>query len=390
MATLLIVLAVLAVAALAVTFGFRRANRTDEPPARVTTVDTVAEVGPTDDTERAAVDVADDNEVAGVVDAPVADVVEAPVADESEVSAEPIVKPRLRERLGRTRATLAGYVKGIAGRGIDQSTWDDLEEALLLADVGLDTTTALLDAVRARVKEFKITDADEVVALLRAEIEGLLERAPDRALGRNDDALTVWMFVGVNGVGKTTTIGKLAAQQIAEGRSVVLAAGDTFRAAAAEQLTQWADRTGAEIVRGQEGADPGSVVFDGVSAAQGRGADMLLVDTAGRLHNKANLMAELEKLKRIVERSEGALREVLLVIDATTGQNGLQQAKQFAEVVDVSGIVLTKLDGSAKGGIVLAIQAELGLPVKLVGVGEQVGDLIDFDPSEFAAALFDE
>ena len=197
------------------------------------------------------------------------------------------------------------------------------------------------------------------------------------------------MFVGVNGVGKTTTIGKLAAQQVGEGRRVVLAAADTFRAAAADQLGLWAERTGGELVRGQDGADPGSVVFDAMAAASSRSADLVLVDTAGRLHTKSNLMEELKKLRRIVDRTEGACKEVLLVIDASTGQNGLVQAKQFADAVDVTGIVLTKLDGTAKGGIVLAIQSELGLPVKVVGVGESVEDLVEFDPHEFAAALFD-
>jgi fused signal recognition particle receptor len=201
--------------------------------------------------------------------------------------------------------------------------------------------------------------------------------------------MNVWMFVGVNGVGKTTTIGKLAAQQAGDGHRVVLCAADTFRAAAAEQLTMWGERTGAETIRGQEGADPGSVVFDAMSAAAGRSADLVLVDTAGRLHTKVNLMEELKKLRRIVDRTPGALKEVLLVIDATTGQNGLTQARQFAEAVDVTGIVLTKLDGTAKGGIVLAIQSELGLPVKVVGVGEGVDDLVPFDPDEFASALFD-
>jgi fused signal recognition particle receptor len=198
----------------------------------------------------------------------------------------------------------------------------------------------------------------------------------------------VWLFVGVNGVGKTTTIGKLASQQVEGGHRVVLAAADTFRAAAADQLQLWAQRTGGEIVRGQEGADPGSIVFDAMSAASSRNADLVLVDTAGRLHTKVNLMEELKKLRRIIDRTEGALKEVLLVIDASTGQNGLTQAKQFADAVDVTGIVLTKLDGTAKGGIVLAIQSELGIPVKVVGVGEGVGDLITFDPQEFAAALF--
>ena len=196
------------------------------------------------------------------------------------------------------------------------------------------------------------------------------------------------MFVGVNGVGKTTTIAKLAQREVGEGRRVVLAAADTFRAAAAEQLGTWAERTGAWLVRGQEGADPGSVVFDAMASAQTRGSDLVLVDTAGRLHTKVNLMEELKKLRRIVDRTPDALTEVLLVIDATTGQNGLVQAREFAQAVDVTGVVLTKLDGTAKGGIVLAIQAELGIPVKVVGVGEGAADMVPFDPEEFAAALF--
>jgi fused signal recognition particle receptor len=197
------------------------------------------------------------------------------------------------------------------------------------------------------------------------------------------------MFVGVNGVGKTTTIAKLAKREIDEGHRVVLAAADTFRAAAAEQLGEWASRVGADMVRGQEGADPGSVVFDAMSAAVSRRADRVLVDTAGRLHTKVNLMAELEKLHRIVERTPGALKEVLLVLDATTGQNGLPQARQFAESVEVTGVVLTRLDSSSKGGIVLAVERELGIPVKLVGVGESADDLLSFDPVQFADALLD-
>ena len=275
------------------------------------------------------------------------------------------------------------------GHKIDDSTWDDLEEALLLADVGVPTSTRLLDAVRDRAKTEDVTDADALVGLLRAEVVELLQM-PDRTLHVTPAEPNVWMFVGVNGVGKTTTIGKLASQQVADGRRVVLAAADTFRAAAADQLELWAERTGGEIVRAQEGADPGSVVFNAMDAAHARHADLVLVDTAGRLHTKRNLMEEMKKLRRIVDRTEGACKEVLLVIDAATGQNGLVQAREFADAVDVTGIVLTKLDGTAKGGIVLAIQSELGLPVKVVGVGEGVGDLIEFDPEEFAAALFDD
>jgi fused signal recognition particle receptor len=312
-----------------------------------------------------------------------AEVVVAPEVPEPEaVTPEVVEKPRLRDRLGRTRSALSGYLRGARGHGADAETLEELEEALLLADVGLPTTQRLLDAVKER------TNGD-VVTQLRSEVVAVLDSSSDRELRVVPGEPNVWMFVGVNGVGKTTTIGKLAAQQAEEGRRVVLAAADTFRAAAAEQLTLWAERVGTEIVRGQEGADPGSVVFDAMSAASSRGADLVLVDTAGRLHTKTNLMEELKKLRRIVDRTQGALKEVLLVIDASTGQNGLVQAREFADAVDVTGIVLTKLDGTAKGGIVLAIQHELGLPVKVVGVGEGVGDLVPFDPVEFADALFD-
>jgi fused signal recognition particle receptor len=315
----------------------------------------------------------------------------APPVPEPEL----VERPRLRDRLGRTRSAFSGAFGRIRGRKIDDETWDELEESLLAADVGMSTTTRLLDAVRTRAKETSATEPDELISLLRDEVVTLL--VGDTANGVNGDDRTlhmlagesnVWMFVGVNGVGKTTTIGKLASQRVGDGHRVVLAAGDTFRAAAADQLQLWAERTGGELVRGQEGADPGSVVFDAMAAASGRGADLVLVDTAGRLHTKSNLMEELKKLRRIVDRTPGALKEVLLVIDASTGQNGLVQAKQFADAVDVTGIALTKLDGTAKGGIVLAIQSELGIPVKVVGVGEGVGDLIEFDPREFAAALF--
>jgi fused signal recognition particle receptor len=298
-------------------------------------------------------------------------------------------RPRLRDRLGRTRAAFSGVFTGLRGRKIDDDTWDDLEEAMLLADVGLATTQRILDAVRARAKADDVVDADGLVSLVRDEVVAILDASSSREMHTVAGELNVWMFVGVNGVGKTTTIGKLAAQQVGDGRRVVLAAADTFRAAAADQLGLWAERTGGELVRGQDGADPGSVVFDAMAAASSRGADLVLVDTAGRLHTKSNLMEELKKLRRIVDRTEGACKEVLLVIDASTGQNGLVQAKQFADAVDVTGIVLTKLDGTAKGGIVLAIQSELDLPVKAVGVGEGVEDLVEFDPQEFAAALFD-
>ncbi|HEX6382052.1 MAG TPA: signal recognition particle-docking protein FtsY [Acidimicrobiia bacterium] len=315
------------------------------------------------------------------------------VPDEVEVEAEPAVeelpaRPRLRDRLGKARALLSGYFGDLRGRSvIDDEVWDELEEALIRADVGVTVTAKILDDLRVQVKEASVTTPDELLDLLKADLIDQLSTA-DRSLGFTPGEPNVWMFVGVNGVGKTTSIGKIALREAGSGRSVVMAAADTFRAAAAEQLQLWSERVGADLVRGQDGADPGSVVFDAMAAAGNRGADLVLVDTAGRLHTKVNLMEELKKLRRIVDRSPGALKEVLLVIDASTGQNGLNQAKQFGEAVDVTGVILTKLDGTAKGGIVLAVQSELGIPVKLVGVGETAADLIEFDPEEFVEALF--
>jgi fused signal recognition particle receptor len=298
--------------------------------------------------------------------------------------------PRLRDRLGKTRAAFVRSIAAVRGRGtVDDESWDELEETLLLADVGLPTTTRVLDALRERVRREQVADPAALVGALHTELVALLEATGDRSLVATPGEPNVWMFVGVNGVGKTTTIAKVAQREVDDGHRVVLAAADTFRAAAAEQLAQWSDRVGTELVRGQEGADPGSVVFDAMSAAASRGADLVLVDTAGRLHTKVNLMNELEKLRRIVERTPGALKEVLLVLDATTGQNGLSQAREFGEAVDVTGVVLTKLDGTAKGGIVLAIEAELGIPVKLVGVGESSADLLAFEPAEFVDALLE-
>jgi fused signal recognition particle receptor len=307
------------------------------------------------------------------------------------VAAPPAVAPAppgLRDRLGKTRAALARSLGALTGRRtIDDEAWDSVEEALLVADVGVATTSRLLEELRARASTERVEDPEQLVALLRAQIvEDLAGR--DRSLHHAGGGPTVWLFVGVNGTGKTTTIAKLARREIDSGRPALMAAADTFRAAAADQLTHWADRVGADVVRGQEGADPGSVVFDAVDAAGGRGAGVVLVDTAGRMHTKVNLMEELKKIRRIAERRPGALQEVLLVIDATTGQNGLTQARQFADAVDVSGIVLTKLDGTAKGGIVLAIEADLGIPVKLIGVGEAPEDLVPFDPEDFTTALF--
>ncbi|HUZ21067.1 MAG TPA: signal recognition particle-docking protein FtsY [Acidimicrobiales bacterium] len=322
-------------------------------------------------------------------EAPVREAAEpgAALAEEAAAGAGP---PRLRDRLGRARDLFGSSLAGLRSRGrVDEAAFEDLEEALLLADVGLPTAGRLLDALREQVRAGQVEDSpDAMVAALRADIAGLFD-GEDRSLGRAAEGTTVWLFVGVNGVGKTTTIGKLAAAEARAGRRVVLAAGDTFRAAAGEQLELWAERSGAGIVRGAEGADPSSVIFDAVQHAAARGADLVLADTAGRLHTKVNLMDELAKVRRIADRPPGHVSEVLLVLDATTGQNGLVQARQFAEAVDVTGVVLTKLDGTAKGGIVLAIRAELGLPIKLVGLGEGAADLVAFDPEDFVSALFE-
>ncbi len=313
---------------------------------------------------------------------------EAPAVEESTAEVLP-ERPRFRDRLGRARNAFAAAI-GVRGKtAIDQSTWDDLEESLLLSDLGVHRTDAMLTSLKERVNANELTTPDGVVDALKADLKARLAGA-DRTLHQDyvEGSPNVWLFVGVNGVGKTTTIGKVGAQQVSEGRSVIMAAGDTFRAAAAEQLGTWASRGGSELVRGAEGGDPSSVIFDGIQRAAAKGADLVLADTAGRLHTKTNLMEELKKVRRVADREPGRVMEVLLVIDATTGQNGMIQAQQFTEATDLTGVVLTKLDGSAKGGIVFAIETELGIPVKLVGLGEGINDLIPFDPDEFVEALF--
>ncbi len=297
--------------------------------------------------------------------------------------------PSLRSRLGKARNLLSGYVGGVLARGtIDATTWDDLEEALLGVDVGVATTDVLLAELRGLVKAERIKDPARLTDVLKQRLVDEM-RFDDRSLHFEPGVPNVWLFVGVNGVGKTTTIGKIARRQVAdERRTVVMAAGDTFRAAAADQLELWAQRVGAEIVRGAEGGDPSAVVFDAVQRAAARGRDLVLADTAGRLHTRINLMEELKKVRRVADRPPAKVSETLLVIDATTGQNGLAQARQFADAAGVTGVVLTKLDGTARGGIVVAIQRDLGLPVKLVGIGEGPEDLIPFDPEEFVEALF--
>jgi fused signal recognition particle receptor len=348
-----------------------------EPPPAVATLDVPAdETVVVDDDLRRQVDEA--------LAEPEPEIVEP--EPEPEVVAPPVVKPRFRDRLGNARALLSGYFGSVLSRSaIDGETWDDLEEALIRADVGAGLTNELLDDLRSKVKAEKITDSTELLDALKGELKAVLDEG-DRTLRFEEGGPNVWLFVGVNGVGKTTTIGKLGKR---EREGVVMAAGDTFRAAAAEQLELWSKRADADLVRGIEGADPGSVIFDAVERAAARGADLVLADTAGRLHTKVNLMEELKKVRRIAERPPARLTEVLLVIDATTGQNGLVQAKQFTDAVGITGIVLTKLDGTAKGGIALAIRRELGIPIKLVGLGETADDLIDFDPGEFVDALFD-
>jgi len=321
-----------------------------------------------------------------VAPAPVAPVAPAPATVDTAPT-----PPSFRDRLARARGVFSAATTGVLRRSaIDQATWHELEEAMLRADLGVKVCTALLDPLRERVKRRDIADPAALVAALRSDMTARLTGA-DRSLTFDPARGTpnIWLMVGVNGAGKTTSLAKIAAQQIALGRSVLMAAGDTFRAAAGEQLETWAVRTGAAIVRGAEGADPSSVVFDGVQSAAARNIDLVLADTAGRLQTNTNLMDELRKVRRVAEKAAGAVTEVLLVIDATTGQNGLVQARQFAEATQVTGVVLTKLDGSAKGGIVFAIETELGIPVKLVGLGETVGDLAPFVPGEFVDALFD-
>lgn len=318
-----------------------------------------------------------------------AEAAEAEWESEQAGGVEELVRPSFRDRLSRARSAFSGYVGSIMSRStIDDETWDDLEEALIRADVGIGPAQELLDAVRSTVKERGLTTPDELIDAVKDEMKARLAGSVELQVA--ETAPTVWLFVGVNGVGKTTTIGKLGRRLADQDRTVVMAAGDTFRAAAAEQLTTWADRCGADIVRGAEGGDPSSIIFDAIASASAKGADVVLADTAGRLHTKSNLMDELAKVRRVADKGDGTVTEVLLVLDATTGQNGLQQARQFTEATDVTGVVLTKMDGSAKGGIVFAIRSELGIPIKLVGLGETAADLVDFDADEFVDALFAE
>jgi fused signal recognition particle receptor len=297
---------------------------------------------------------------------------------------------RLRSRLARSNGAVGKGLLSLLSRDkLDEDTWEEIEEVLITSDLGIGPTQELVEALRTRTRVLGTRTPDEVRDLLKEELLKLVDPNLDRtvrSLRPDDEGPAVVLVVGVNGVGKTTTTGKLARVLVADGRSVVLGAADTFRAAAADQLETWGDRVGATTVRGAEGADPASVAFEAVRRAKELGVDTALIDTAGRLHTKTGLMDELGKVKRVVEK-HGPVDEVLLVLDATTGQNGLVQARVFREVVDITGIALTKLDGTAKGGIVVAVQRELGVPVKLIGLGEGADDLAPFDPAAFVDAL---
>lgn len=297
---------------------------------------------------------------------------------------------KIKAGLAKTKKNMAAQLTGIfaAFTGANEDFFEELEEMLILADIGVETTTEAVEKLREVTKKEGLRTGEDIKAALVDILTETIE-VGDKSLALGTKP-SVILVIGVNGVGKTTTIGKLAMKLKAEGKKVLLCAGDTFRAAAAEQLTIWAERAGADIVRHEEGSDPASVIFDGIAAAKARGADVIICDTAGRLHNKSNLMNELSKISRIIDRElPDADRETILVLDATTGQNGLIQAKQFKEAAGITGIILTKLDGTAKGGIALAIADQMQIPVKYIGVGEQADDLLEFNGREFVEALFE-
>ena len=295
---------------------------------------------------------------------------------------------KIKEGLRKTRESMSASVTSMLSSftKIDEELFEELEELLVMGDVGVPTAERICAELRKRVKDQGVTDPAQINGMLREIIADMLRGGEELKIGTKPSVILV---IGVNGVGKTTTIGKIAAMLEKQGKKVILGAADTFRAAAVEQLQVWADRSGAEMVSQPQGSDPASVVFDSIAAAKSRGADVVICDTAGRLHNKKNLMEELAKINRVVQReAPDADREVLLVLDATTGQNAVNQAREFKSVADITGIVLTKLDGTPRGGVILAIREELGIPVKFIGVGEQVDDLQPFNADEFAQALF--
>lgn len=297
---------------------------------------------------------------------------------------------RLKEGLTKTRNNIVRGIDSVFGgfSKIDEEFYEELEEILIMGDIGVNATEAILDRLREQVREHHIKEPMDCKEFLIQNIKEQMQVGETAYAFEQEQSVV--LVIGVNGVGKTTTIGKLASKLKGQGRKVLLAAADTFRAAAGEQLGEWAQRAGVDMIGGNEGSDPASVIFDAVHAAKSRNADVLLCDTAGRLHNKKNLMEELEKINRIIDREfPGVHRENLVVLDGTTGQNALQQAREFSEVADLTGIILTKMDGTAKGGIAVAIQSELQIPVKYIGVGETIDDLQKFDADEFVDALFD-
>ena len=310
-------------------------------------------------------------------------------AEKAEPTDVETLNRELNQGLEKTRHGFMDKLFGmISGKEIDDDLYEDLEEALISGDVGVNTALELVENLRERERKDKLKTAEDLQAALAEELQARLA-VPDAVLAEVPGALNIILVVGVNGVGKTTSIGKLAYLLQGEGKRVLLAAADTFRAAASEQLKIWGDRVGCGVIAHQEGADPAAVVFDAIAAAKSRSVDWLIIDTAGRLHNKVNLMNELNKIRRIIDReAPDALREVLLVLDATTGQNALSQAKAFSEATGLTGVILTKLDGTAKGGVVIGINSEYDLPVKFVGVGEQMDQLLPFNASDFASALF--
>ena len=296
----------------------------------------------------------------------------------------------LRDSLKKTRQNVFGQIASVLGGGdIDEETWEDLEALLIQADMGVETSMALIESTQERVRNERLITTDQLLVALKDEMRKLLV-TPDVFQMEEPREITVVMVVGVNGAGKTTSIGKLSQYYQNQGRKVVLVAGDTFRAAAIDQLKVWSDRADVPIIAGQPGGDPAAMAYDGIRAARGRGYDIVFVDTAGRLHNKFNLMRELEKINAVLQRSvHQAPHEVLLVVDAPTGQNALTQAKKFKETVGVTGVILTKLDGTSKGGMVFSIYRDLGLPVRFVGTGEKIEDLAPFDPDQFIDGLFE-
>ena len=387
-AVVVIVIAVLAVLALVGFVGTSVRRRRAAPPAPRPGVDYAPGVG---DDAGAPVDTP--TRTVETIDLPAGSVLEAPRVPELE-RPEPVAgrMARLRARLARSRGALGqGLLVLLSRDTLDEDTWEEIEDTLLTADLGVSATTELVERLRTRVRVEGAVAPERAKQILREELVALVGPDMDRSLDtvRTGTRPAVLLVVGVNGTGKTTTVGKLARVMVAEDKDVVLGAADTFRAAAADQLATWGDRVGVPTVRGAEGADPASVAFEAVRAGIEQEADVVVIDTAGRLQTKVGLMDELGKVKRVVEK-HGPVDEVLLVLDATTGQNGMAQARVFSEVVDVTGIVLTKLDGTAKGGIVVAVQRELGVPVKLVGLGEGPDDLAPFEPEAFVDGLLDQ